>query len=418
MIGQVPRPVHFKANAMGYDGRPMRFYLSALSALPALLFATASFSAQQAVPMPTNPYLALMTAARTHAHGHGAPTPVLSPVDSTLLGANPAVDVVQLHQAGFRVVPWTTDEPAKMRALIGFRVDGIISDRPDILQTVLKQEAATHPADAAYFASFDVTAHRGGRGLRPENTLPSFEDGLDHLATTLETDTGVTTDHVSLIWHDQYLNPQSCRHADGTPYTLENRVYTRDISSTEAQRTFICDKLHSTQFPEQVNDLKLSPVAVAFAKKEGLISPYVPTYVEQLFRFVDFYVDYYRNGPGKSNPEAGARAANAAKVRFNIETKILPLPNDPAGKSVAKLPVPKPGVEQTTNHTVDPQTFVTTLCGAIMRNHMESRAEVQSFDFRTLQLVEEQFPKIPTYYLTGSPKSLSTELVPALLRQP
>ena len=53
-----------------------------------------------------------------------------------------------------------------------------------------------------------------------------------------------------------------------------------------------------------------------------------------------------------------------------------------------------------------------------MRSHMEGRAEVQSFDFRTLQLVEEQFPKIPTYYLTGRPKSLSTALVPASLRQP
>jgi len=49
---------------------------------------------------------------------------------------------------------------------------------------------------------------------------------------------------------------------------------------------------------------------------------------------------------------------------------------------------------------------------------MESRAEVQSFDFRTLILVEEQFPKIPTYYLTGDPKLLSSPLVPAALRQP
>jgi glycerophosphoryl diester phosphodiesterase len=48
---------------------------------------------------------------------------------------------------------------------------------------------------------------------------------------------------------------------------------------------------------------------------------------------------------------------------------------------------------------------------------MQSRAEVQSFDFRTLVLVEEQFPKIPTYYLTESPKMLSTEFVPAALRQ-
>lgn len=362
--------------------------------------------------MSTNPFLALMISARAHAEANGAPTPTLSPLDATLLGANPPVNVAQLHRAGFRVVPWTTNDAATMRALIALRVDGIISDRPDILQSVLQHEAAAHPADAAYFATFDVAAHRGSRGLRPENTLPAFEAGLDCLATTLETDTGVTTDHVSLIGHDQFLNPLSCRHVDGSPYTLEDRIYIRDLSMAEAQCTFICDKLHP-RFPGQSNDLSLSPVAVAFAKKERLISPYVPTCVEQLFRFTAFYADFYLDGLGNSRPEAAARAANAAKVRFNIETKILPLPNDPPGRSVANLPVPRPGAEpttnHTTNHTVDPQTFVTTLCGAIQRNHMESRAEVQSFDFRTLQLVQEQYPKIPTYYLIDSPQSLSTQ---------
>ncbi|WP_433967414.1 glycerophosphodiester phosphodiesterase family protein [Tunturiibacter gelidiferens] len=323
------------------------------------------------------------------------------------------MNVAELHKAGFKVVPWTTNDPAKMRALIGLRVDGIISDRPDLLQQVVKEEAAAHPDEAAYFKSFDVSAHRGGRGLRPENTLPSFEDGLDHLSTTLETDTGVTTDHVSLIWHDQFLSPESCRRVDGTPYTLENRVYTRDISLAEAQSTFICDKLHP-QFPDQKNDLALSPVAVAFAAQEHLISPYVPTHAEQLFRFTRFYAEYYRSGAGKSHPDAAARAANAEKVRFNLETKILPLPNDPTGPNP---PLANAHAEPTSNHTVAPQTFVNTLCGTIVRNHMESRAEVQSFDFRTLILVEEQFPKIPTYYLTESPKMLSLEFVPVALRQ-
>jgi len=404
-----------KGNAISvrYDGGLMRLSILAIGSV---VLASASLVAQQATTMPTNPFLGLMTAARAHAEAHGASVPVLSPVDATLLGDNPPVNVAQLHQAGFRVVPWTTDTPDKMRELIDLRVDGIITDYPDMLQDVLKEEKAAHPEDAAYFDRFDLAAHRGGRGLRPENTLPSFEDGLDHLATTLETDTGVTTDHVSMIWHDQFLNPESCRHADGTPYTLANRVYTRDLSSTEAQRTFICDKLHP-QFPRQTNDLALSPVAVAFAKQEHLISPYVPTNVEQLFHFVAFYVKFYTTGPGRSNPEAAARASNAAKVRFNIETKILPLPNDPPGRSVANLPLPS-HAEPTTNHTVDPQTFVTTLCSIITRNHMESRVEVQSFDFRTLQLVEEQFPKIPTYYLTESPQTLSTAFVPASLRQP
>ncbi|MBB5340528.1 glycerophosphodiester phosphodiesterase family protein [Tunturiibacter gelidoferens] len=384
-----------------------RTVLSAAS----LLLITANLTAQQALMQ--NPFLALMTAANVHAKAHGAQTPVLSPVDATLIGPNPSVDVAQLHKAGFKVIPWTTNDPAKMRALIDLRVDGIISDRPDLLQQVVKEEAAAHPDEAAYFKSFDVSAHRGGRGLRPENTLPSFEDGLDHLSTTVETDTGVTTDHVSLIWHDQFLNPESCRRVDGTPYTLENRVYTRDISLAEAQSTFICDKLHP-QFPDQKNDLALSPVAVAFAAQEHLISPYVPTHAEQLFRFTRFYAEYYRSGAGKSHPEAAARAANAERVRFNLETKILPLPNDPVGPNP---PLANSHAEPASNHTVDPQTFVNTLCGAIVRNHMESRAEVQSFDFRTLILVEEQFPKIPTYYLTESPKMLSSEFVPAALRQ-
>ncbi len=360
-----------------------------------------------------DPYLGLLTTAAAHIKAHNAQPPVLSPVDATVLGPNATVHVAELQKAGFRVIPWTTNDPEKIRALINLRVDGLISDYPDRLQKVLAEEKAAHPGEAAYFASFISSAHRGGRGLRPENTLPSFENGLDHLVRELETDTGVTTDHVSLIWHDQFLNPESCRRVDGKPYTRDQRVYIRELSLAEAQSTFICDKLHA-QFPEQKNDLALSPVAVAFAKQEHLINPYVPTHAEQLFHFAAFYADYYTSGPGKSHPDSAARAANARTVRFNLETKITPFPDDLAGPPPA-LPEHR---EPTTNHTVDPQTFVTTLCGAITRNHMESRAEVQSFDFRTLILVEEQFPKIPTYYLTGAPSSLSSPFVPAVLRQP
>jgi glycerophosphoryl diester phosphodiesterase len=387
---------------------PLVFALTAVT-VPAV-FAPTTQAQTASNPEKMDAFLNLMTKARDHAKAHGVKiAPVLSPVDATLLGPHPAVDVAALHGAGFRVIPWTTDTPEKMKALIALRVDGIITDYPDMLQAVLKEEktaAGNDTAAQAYFANFDVAAHRGGRGLRPENTLPSFEDGLDHLSTTLETDTGVTTDHVSLIWHDQFLNPQSCRRADGAPYTLENKVYTRDISSVDAQKTFICDKLHFGS--QQTNDLALSPVAVEFAKQEHLMSPYVPTYVEQLFRFVAFYAHYYKDGAGRNTPGATARWQNAQKVRFNLETKILPELSAEATKAAG---------EAERNHTVDPQTFVKTLCGAITKYHMEGRAELQSFDFRTLILVEEQYPSIPTYYLTGDPKTLSSELVPVALRQ-
>ena len=376
---------------------------------------------QEAPVSAVNPFLGLMTAARAHAEAHGVKVaPVLSPLDTTLMGEHPAVDVAALQAAGFRVIPWTTDDEAKMRALIALHVDGDITDRPDLLQKVLEEERAAAKGDAArleYLAKFVVSSHRGGRGLRPENTLPSFENGLDHLATELETDTGVSTDHVSLIWHDQFYNPGSCRRADGSAYTMENRVYLRDISSADAQKIFICDKLHqgpaygAAQFPEQTNDLSLSPVSVAFAKKEGMGNPYAPTYVGQLFRFVEFYAEYYAKGAGRKHADAAARAANARTVRFNLETKILPeLPASMTAKATDPA-------ESMVNHTVGPQVFVDVLCGVIEKYGMVDRAEVQSFDFRTLQLVEEQHPAIATYYLTGPPAMLSSPMVPESLRQ-
>jgi glycerophosphoryl diester phosphodiesterase len=362
-----------------------------------------------------NPWMQLMTKAAAHAKQHGAKAPLLSPQDNSVVpmkstpAGSPMVPVHELQAMGVRVVPWTTNDPEQMRAVIRTGVDGLISDRPDLLQKVVAEELAARPSDVK-LQKFVVSAHRGGRGLRPENTLPSFESGLDQLAKELETDTGVSTDGVSTIWHDQFYNPQSCRKGDGSAYTLGNRMYLRDISSTDAQRTFICDKLHFGD--AQKNDLTLSPVAVAFAKKEGMPSPYSPTNVPQLFRFVRFYVEYYSTGAGKLEPHAAERAANARAVHFNIETKILP--DVAAEQMAAKYPnVPK---EMFENHTKAPQAFVDALAGVIAKEHMEDRAAIQSFDFRTLQLIEEQYPKIQTFYLTEDAASLVTEYVPASLR--
>ena len=352
----------------------------------------------------SNPFTALMSAAKDHAVAHHAQLPVLSPVDASMLLTNPKVDVAEIHALGLKVIPWTTNDPARMKQIIGLHVDGLISDRPDLLQQALAEARA---ADPTIPANFDVQGHRGGRGLRPENTLPAFEAGLDNLITTIETDTGVTSDHHSIIWHDQFLNPESCRRADGKPYDYADAVWHRDATLAELQSTFICDKLHP-KFPDQRNDLALSPVAVAFAAKEHLANPYTPITADQLFRFAAFYADFYR---ASKHPDAAKRAANATRVHFNLETKILPLPDGGATK-------PSGNEEPHTNHTVDPQIFTTTLCGAITRAHMESRSDVQSFDFRTLQLVEEQFPKIQTVYLTSDPKLLSSEMVPASFRHP
>ncbi|WP_446742564.1 glycerophosphodiester phosphodiesterase family protein [Silvibacterium acidisoli] len=388
-----------------------------------VLACTAVFAAFTLHAQQENPFTTLMREAAAHAAQNHAPVPVLSPIDFsivTLAETKPnqvMVDVPALHAMGIKVVPWTTNDSESMRRIIRTGVDGLITDRPDLLRRVLREEInKATGAERERLEHFDVSAHRGGRRLRPENTLPSFESGLDQFSTTLETDTGVSTDHVSTIWHDQFYNPESCRRADGQPYTMENRVYLGDISSTDAAKTFICDKLRIPL--DQTNDLDLSPVSVAFAKKESMINPYAATNVDQLFRFVDFYVEYYRSGPGKNHPEAKRRAENAAHVRFNIETKIMPdiKPNEgmqfPSTFRGEKLPKEL----FAPNHTVGPDVFVETLAGTIMRHHMEGRAEIQSFDFRTLQLVEEKYPKIPTYYLTQDAALFYTSFLPATLR--
>ena len=68
---------------------------------------------------------------------------------------------------------------------------------------------------AARLGPFDLEAHRGGRALRPENTLPSFANALSMGVDTLELDMGVTRDGVVVVSHERGLNPDLSRAPDG-----------------------------------------------------------------------------------------------------------------------------------------------------------------------------------------------------------
>src|ERR1700742_5219822 len=60
-------------------------------------------------------------------------------------------------------------------------------------------------------AAFDLEAHRGGRGLRPENTLASFGNALRLGVSTLELDTGVTKDGVVVVSHERRFSTLECQ---------------------------------------------------------------------------------------------------------------------------------------------------------------------------------------------------------------
>src|ERR1700739_3187806 len=59
--------------------------------------------------------------------------------------------------------------------------------------------------------AFDIEAHRGGRALFPENTLPSFANALSMGVDTLELDIGVTSDEAIVVSHERRLNPDLAR---------------------------------------------------------------------------------------------------------------------------------------------------------------------------------------------------------------
>lgn len=403
----------------------------------------------QFVRAPQNPYneegatVRLMNAFRSHAQQlNGASyTPVFSP-DNNLLaypaqtaapgvpalaasdpnrhyarGTNSPADLVNarsdifpvpvLRRAGYPIVPYTVNDTTRMQQLLDLRVNingvnspgvnGIITDSPDVLLGLLRTYDFDGDGSGGDLLTnglpdvtkLDLQGHRGARNLRPENTLPAMEAGLDNLVTTLETDIGVTLDGVAIHMHDPYINPANCRRADGAPYSVDNQVLIRSMTVAQIQSTFICDNLRASR-PTQTNDRTLSPVAVAFAAQNGLFDPYVMPTTQQLFDFVRFYQSWYQSGPGSADPNAEQRWKTAAKARFNIETKINPRSDiDEFGQNIFR------------DRTVGPEVMTRALAGAIVRNGLQSRVDIQSFDFRTLLVAQREYPRIRTIYLFG-----------------
>ncbi|WP_455288594.1 esterase-like activity of phytase family protein [Cupriavidus necator] len=386
-------------------------------------------NAGKEIRSPQNPFneeatpVRIMNAVRAHAFAHGGTrTPVFSPYYVQLKydtngvksspdahyarGSNPqpgltpaasdTLDVASLKSAGYSVVTWTVNDSASMTQMLKAGVNGIISDRPDLLYAAVAAYDANGDGKAGDYltadglidaAKFDAQGHRGARNLRPENTLPAMEAALDNLMTTLETDAGITSDGVAVLKHDPYIESVKCRRADGAPYGTADEVLIKNLTVAQIQSTYICDKLF--RGASQTNDTALSPVSVALATSKGYVSPYVVPRAQDIFDLVSAYIAYYSTGAGSSHPQAAKRVKNAQAVRFNIETKINPRSDKDAKGNAYK------------DRTVGAEQMADTLAGVITAASMAQRADIQSFDFRTLLRVQEKFPAIRTVYLFG-----------------
>ncbi len=318
--------------------------------------------------------------------------PSLPPADSALFdpvalamnalppaspAASPAV------RSGFATVPYTVDDPADIARLVayGARADGsgaiagLISDYPERVYAALAADplrrAAIRPDGTVDRTKFDLHAHRGGRGDRPENTLGAFEHGLDVLATTLETDDAISKDGVLVLSHDPFVNADTCRRTDGAAYGKADQVLVHDLTVAQLQSRFVCDKTLTT-YPAADPAPAASPLAARFAASRGLVSPFVIPTTQQLVDFVGYY----------ASAKGGVAAANARRVHFNLETKTNPRP-------------------EYVGRTAPASVFASKLGNLIQDNGLTDRADVQSFDLRELLQVQRQFPAIQTVYLFG-----------------
>ncbi|WP_284422804.1 MULTISPECIES: glycerophosphodiester phosphodiesterase [unclassified Bradyrhizobium] len=197
--------------------------------------------------------------------------------------------------------------------------------------------------------AFDIEAHRGGRGLFPENTLQAFTAALAMGVDTLELDTGVTHDGVLVVSHERRLNPDLARDASGNYVAPPGRPLL-ELSLAEVQSYDVGQIRPGSDYAKQFPDQKVLSGDVP--------PPRIPTLKE--------VIDLVR------------RSGNA-QVRLNIETKLDPDHPDEAP---------------------DPERFVTVLLDLIRAEHFADRVMIQSFDWRTLQLVRQRVPEIPTVYLT------------------
>ena len=192
-----------------------------------------------------------------------------------------------------------------------------------------------HPSTAGLpRTTFDLEAHRGGRGLRPENTLAAFGHALEIGVSTLELDTGVSEDGVVVVSHERRASSIQCRDtAPAFPGDPEFPYIGKPWRSlTVAQiKTLDCGtRSNATSVPGEP----------------------MPTLAE-VFALVDAY--------------------GANHVQFNIETKLSPYAPD---------------------ETVDPVTFARTVADTIRAAGVPHRAMVQSFDWRTLVELRRYDPAI------------------------
>jgi len=212
--------------------------------------------------------------------------------------------------------------------------------------------APSAPAGAD-IASFDLQAHRGGRGETTEESLRGFAKALQIGVTTLELDIVLSKDAQPMVWHDPVISATKC--ADTAPAFAGDPAYP------------YVGKPVNELTRQQLHTLDCGKLLADFPSAEVVKGNKIAT-LPEVFALTDSY---------------------GADVRYNIETKVE-----------AEQP----------QMSAPPQQFVDVILAAVRAAGKTGKVEIQSFDWRTLPMVRTAEPSIPlvalydeTTWVTGSP---------------
>ncbi len=195
------------------------------------------------------------------------------------------------------------------------------------------------PFAAGQPPSFDLQAHRGGRGETTEGSLHGFAKAIETGVSTLELDIVLTRDAQPLVWHDPVIEPSKC--ADTGPAVAGDPQYPY-VGKRVAELTVA-----------QVYTLDCGQPLPEFPEAEVPPGNVIAT-LPEVFALADSY---------------------HADVRYNIETKV---------------------------DAEDPQQIVEVTLAAVRAAGKLDAVEIQSFDWRTLPLVRAVEPAIPLVALWES----------------
>jgi glycerophosphoryl diester phosphodiesterase len=211
-------------------------------------------------------------------------------------------------------------------------------------------ETNQHKDDTA----FDRQAHRGGRGLMPENTIVSEKNAIDY-DCTMEMDLQMTKDKKIVVSHDAYFSSDFSLTPEGDTMTKEDGrsrlIYNMPYDSVAKYDVGL--KPHPG-FPRQ--------------KKIHAVRPLLSTLIDSV--------------------EAYAKTKNHVN-HYNIELKTSPADD---GKTYSSL-----------------QEYVDSAMKIIMDKGIAPRTMIQSFDVRALRIVHDKYPKIETSFLVMASNKKTVE---------